>query len=80
MVRGSANTLLARVRGNMITRLTLETELGARSTKPSRVQTHDRPNANARTSPTAASTPPKPPAGRNPRARPSAMTMADASR
>src|SRR6266511_3868413 len=41
MVRGSANTLLARVRGNMITRLTLETELGARSTKPSRVQTHD---------------------------------------
>src|SRR6266508_2868546 len=80
MVWGSTKMLLARVRGNSTSRLRLLTALGARSTSPRVVQIHDRPNANTRTSPTAATVPAAPPSGREPSTRPRAMTIVAASR
>ena len=56
------------------------TALGERSSRPIVVNTHERPKANTITSASAATTPPTPASGRNPRITPSTMITVPATR
>ncbi len=55
------------------------TALGERSRRPRVVNTHDRPKAKVTTRASAASAPPTPASGRNPRATPTRMITVPAS-
>ena len=54
------------------------TALGARSSRPTIVKIHDRPNANTTTSAIARTTPPTPPAASKPMITPSTTTIVEA--
>ena len=56
------------------------TAFGERSSRPSVVNTQDRPNANTITSASAATTPPTPAPGRKPRITPSTTITVPATR
>ena len=79
MVAGGTNTLLRKVSGNSTSMLTPITDRSLRRIRPNMVQTQENANEKTTSSPRPATTPPRPPPGRNPRTRPTARITLPAS-